>query len=60
MIGSNLKAMVIKRFQQSLRDALNLWKLGKANKEMVMQSDMIMEMQEEGSSVAAEIESLGK
>ena len=60
MIGSNLKAMVIKRFQQSLRDAFNLWKLGKNNKEIVMQSGMIMEMQEEGSSMAAEVESLGK
>lgn len=37
MISHNLKAMVIKRFQQSLRDAFNLWKLGKAKKEIVMQ-----------------------
>lgn len=60
MINSNLKAMIIKRFQQSLRDAFNLWKMGKANKEIVMQSDMVMEMQEEGSNMAAEIESLDK
>ena len=44
MINSNLKAMVIKRFQQRLRDAFNLWKLGKASKEIVMQSEMVMEM----------------
>ena len=34
--------------------------MGKANKEIVMQTDMVMEMQEEGSNMAAEIESLDK
>ena len=52
--------MVVKRWQQILRDAFDLWKRGKANQEIQMQSAMVMEMQEEGSNLAAEVEDLSK
>jgi hypothetical protein len=60
MINQNLKGMVVKRWQQLLREAFDLWKRGKASMEIEMQSGMVMEMQEEGSNLAAQVEDLSK
>ena len=60
MIDQNLKAMIIRTWQQSMRDAFDLWKKGKAHQEITMQGGMIMEMQEEGAGLAQECEELGK
>ena len=60
MINQNLKGMVVKRWQQLLREAFDLWKRGKASMEIEMQSGMVMEMQEEGSNLTAQVEDLSK
>ena len=60
MVDQNLRGMIIRRWQQRLRDAFDLWKKGKAHSEITMQEGMIMEMQEEGSGLAQECEELGK
>ena len=49
MIDKNLKDMIIRRWQQSLRDAFDLWKKGKAHKEITMQMCEMTELQEEGA-----------
>jgi len=59
-INQNLKQMIIKRFQGRLRDAFNLWKKGKAHKEIKQQEMTIVEMQEEGSNIATAVEKLDK
>lgn len=46
LINKNMKAMIIRRWQMSLRDAFNLWKKGKAHKAIVLQENMVMELQE--------------
>ena len=60
MIRDNLKGMIIRRWQGSMRDAFDLWKLGKAHKEKTLQMNMITEMQEEGSNLAGAVEELNK
>ena len=60
MLNQNLKGMIIRRWQMSQRDAFNLWKQGKAHKEITMQQDMVMEMQEEGQNMAQAVENLDK
>ena len=60
MIDQRMKDMIIRRFKSRLRDAFDLWKRGKASQEIEMQSAMVMEMQEEGSGLAAQVEDLSK
>ena len=60
MLNQNLKQMIIKRWQQSMRDAFDLWKKGKAHKEITMQEMTMVEMQEEGSNLAAAVDTLNK
>jgi len=44
--------MIIRRWQMSIREAFNLWKLGVAHKDITMQQGIVMEMQEEGANLA--------
>ena len=44
----------------SMRDAFDLWKKGKAHKEITMQDMTMVEMQEEGAQMQAAVESLDK
>ena len=60
MIDGNLKAMIVKRWKSSMRDAFDLWKKGKAHKEITMQDMTMVEMQEEGAQMQAAVESLDK
>lgn len=60
MIDGNLKAMIVKRWKMSMRDAFDLWKKGKAHKEITMQDMTMVEMQEEGAQMQAAVESLDK
>ena len=60
MLNQNLKQMIIGRFQSRLRDAFDLWKKGKGHKEITMQNMTMMEMTEEGSNLAAAVDSLDK
>lgn len=60
MINDNLKQMLIKRWQMSMRDAFDLWKKGKGHKEITMQQMEMCELQEEGSNLANAVETLDK
>jgi hypothetical protein len=52
--------MVIKRFNQRLQQAFDLWKRGKNKKNIVVQEMTMMEMEEEGAQMAAEADNLDK
>ena len=52
--------MVIKRFNQRIQQAFDLWKQGKNKKKIVMQEMTMMEMEEEGTQMTAEADSLDK
>mmetsp|Transcript_18535 Transcript_18535/g.24897 ORF Transcript_18535/g.24897 Transcript_18535/m.24897 type:complete len:189 (+) Transcript_18535:511-1077(+) len=59
-VNESMKAMLIKRWQMSMRDAFNLWKKGKGHKEITMQQMEMTELQEEGSNLQNAVEELNK
>ena len=59
-IDQNLKGMIIRRWQRQLREAFDLWKRGKAHKEITMQNLTVMEMQEEGNNMQAAVDELNR
>ena len=44
MLNQNLRGKLIKRWQQQMRDAFDLWKKGKGHKDIVMADMQIMEL----------------
>ena len=59
-IDQNMKGMIIRRWQQQLREAFDLWKRGKAHKEITMQNLTVMEKQEEGNNMQAAVDELNR